>query len=191
MRDWLRTLPVEDKRKLGHDLALVQYGWPIGMPLCRALGDGLWEVRSNLPSRRIARVLFFVREGRIGIVHGFVKKTQRTPREDLMLARQRMQENGLVSNSTDSHWGSTLDDFLQEEGIYEEATTAAIKKVIAWQLAEEMRKKSITKKRLAELMHTSRAQIDRILDPDKGNVTIETLQRAASLLGRQLRLELV
>jgi predicted XRE-type DNA-binding protein len=96
-----------------------------------------------------------------------------------------------VSKSDNPHWGSTLDDFLAEEGIYEEATTAAIKKVIAWQLAEEMQKKSITKKRLAELMHTSRAQIDRILDPDKGNVTIETLQRAASLLGRQLKLELV
>jgi antitoxin HicB len=89
------------------------------------------------------------------------------------------------------HLGSTLDDFLKEEGIYEEVTTATIKEVIAWQLGEEMRKKSITKKRLAELMHTSRAQIDRILDPDKGNVTIETLQRAASLLGRQLRLELM
>jgi len=87
--------------------------------------------------------------------------------------------------------GSTLDDFLREEGIYEEVTTAAIKKVIAWQLAEEMKKKSSTKKHLAELMHSSRAQIDRILDPDKGNVTLETLQRAASLLGRQLRLELV
>jgi antitoxin HicB len=96
-----------------------------------------------------------------------------------------------VSKSANPHWGSTIDDFLKDEGIYEEATTAAIKKVIAWQLAEEMKKKSITKKRLAELMHTSRAQIDRILDPDKGNVTIETLQRAASLLGRQLRLELV
>jgi antitoxin HicB len=95
-----------------------------------------------------------------------------------------------VSNSENPHWGSTLDDFLEQEGIYEDATTAAIKKVIAQQLAEEMKKKSITKKRLAELMHTSRAQIDRILDPDKGNVTIETLQRAASLLGRQLRLEL-
>jgi antitoxin HicB len=96
-----------------------------------------------------------------------------------------------MSKSPNPHWGSTLDDFLQEEGIYEEVTTAAIKKVIAWQLTEEMKKKSITKKRLAELMHTSRAQIDRILDPDKGNVTLETLQRAASLLGRQLRLELV
>ena len=96
-----------------------------------------------------------------------------------------------MTKSINPHWGSTLDDFLEEEGIREEVTIAAIKKVIAWQLAEEMKKKRITKKRLAELMHTSRAQIDRILDPDKGNVTIETLQRAASLLGRQLRLELV
>lgn len=64
------------------------------------------------------------------------------------------------------HWGLTLDDFLDEEGIREEATTAAIKRVIARQLAEEMRSKNITKKRLADLMHTSRAQIDRILDPE-------------------------
>src|ERR1700680_3543720 len=97
----------------------------------------------------------------------------------------------MSENSANPHWGSTLDDFLDEEGIREEATTAAIKRVIAWQLAEEMRRKSITKKRLADLMHPSRAQIDRILDPDKGNVTIETLQRAAALLGRQLRLELL
>jgi antitoxin HicB len=97
----------------------------------------------------------------------------------------------MMTKSTNPHWGSTLDDFLEEEGIRDEVTTAAIRQVIAWQLGEEMKKKQITKKRLAELMHTSRAQIDRILDPDKGNVTIETLQRAASLLGRQLRLELV
>ncbi len=97
----------------------------------------------------------------------------------------------MTAKTENPHWGSTLEDFLEEEGIREEATTAAIKRVIAWQLAEEMRKQRITKKRLAELMHTSRAQIDRILDPEKGNVTIETLQRAAALLGRQLRLELV
>ena len=97
----------------------------------------------------------------------------------------------MTEKIANTHWGPPFNDLLQEEGIYEEATTAAIEKVIAWQLTEEMKKKSITKKRLAELMHTSRAQIDRILDPDKGNVTIETLQRAASLLGRQLRLELV
>ena len=62
------------------------------MPLCRSLGHGLWEVRSNLPSRRIARVLFFVHEGRIGVLHGFVKKTQRTPPDDLAIAHQRMRE---------------------------------------------------------------------------------------------------
>ena len=95
-----------------------------------------------------------------------------------------------MSKARNPHWGSTLEDFLQEEGIHEEVTTAAIKSVIAWQLNEEMKKKKITKKRLAELMRTSRAQVDRLLDPEKGNVTIETLQHAAALLGRHLRLEL-
>lgn len=89
------------------------------------------------------------------------------------------------------HIGSRVEDFLDEEGILESATAKAVKNVIAWQLAEEMKAKRMTKKRLAELMKTSRAQIDRILDPQKGNVTIETLQRAASLLGRKVRLELV
>jgi antitoxin HicB len=90
----------------------------------------------------------------------------------------------------DQHWGSTLDDFLEEEGIYKLAKVEAATRVITWQIAEEMRKKGITKTQMAELMHTSRAQIDRILKA-KGNVTIETLQRAAALVGRELRLELV
>jgi phage-related protein len=90
--DWLRSLPVEDRRVVGTDLATVQFGWPIGMPLCRPLGNGLWEVRSTLPSRRIARLLFFVEGGRIGVVHGFIKKTQKTPEADLELARKRMKE---------------------------------------------------------------------------------------------------
>lgn len=90
--DWLRSLPADDRRTIGTDLATVQFGWPIGMPLCRFLGGGLWEVRSTLPSRRIARLVFFVEDGRIGIVHGFIKKTQKTPAEDLELARKRMKE---------------------------------------------------------------------------------------------------
>jgi phage-related protein len=90
--DWLRGLPPEDRRVVGTDLATVQFGWPIGMPLCRSLGNGLWEVRSSLPSRRIARLLFFVASDRIGVVHGFIKKTQKTPAEDLELARRRMKE---------------------------------------------------------------------------------------------------
>jgi phage-related protein len=90
--DWLRSLPAEDRRAIGTDLATVQFGWPIGMPLCRPLGDRLWEVRSTLSSRRIARVLFFAEDGRIGVVHGFIKKTQKTPAADLDLARRRMKE---------------------------------------------------------------------------------------------------
>ena len=90
--DWLRSLPAEDRRAIGTDLATVQFGWPIGMPLCRSLGGGLWEVRSALPSRRIARLVFFAHEGRIGVVHGFIKKTQKTPAADLDLARRRMKE---------------------------------------------------------------------------------------------------
>lgn len=92
VRDWLRSLPEDDRRKIGIDLATVQVGWPVGMPLCRSLGDGLWEVRSSLPSRRIARILFFADEGRLGVVHGFIKKTQKTPQDEMDLARKRMKE---------------------------------------------------------------------------------------------------
>lgn len=93
-------------------------------------------------------------------------------------------------SAKNQHWGSTLDDFLHEEGIYEEAKAEAVTRVITWQIAEEMKKKGISKTQMAELMHTSRAQVDRILKA-KGNVTVETLQRAAALVGRELRLELV
>jgi len=92
VRLWLRTLPESDRRTIGTDLRRVQSGWPVGMPLCRSLGGGLWELRSNLPSDRIARVLFFVHEDRIGVVHGFIKKTQTTPDDVLKLARKRMRE---------------------------------------------------------------------------------------------------
>jgi antitoxin HicB len=89
------------------------------------------------------------------------------------------------------HIGSSFDSWLAQEGIREEVTAAAIKSVIARQLAAEMKKKKITKKRMAELMKTSRAQVDRLLDPDNGGATIESLQRAARIVGRELRMQLV
>ena len=92
VRAWLQALPETDRRIIGTDLRRVQSGWPVGMPLCRSLGGGLWEVRSNLASNRIARVLFFVHGDRIGVVHGFIKKTRATPDDVLDLARKRMQE---------------------------------------------------------------------------------------------------
>jgi phage-related protein len=92
VRDWLRGLPDDDRRKIGYDLAVVQVGWPVGMPLCRSLGGGLWEVRSSLPSRRIARLLFCVHEEQIFIVHGFIKKTQKTPQTEIELAQRHLKE---------------------------------------------------------------------------------------------------
>jgi phage-related protein len=91
VRNWLRALDEEDRSIVGQDLML-QYRWPVGMPLCRSLGDGLWEVRSDLFGNRIARVLFSVRQGRILALHGFIKKTRRTPVDDLALARRRDRE---------------------------------------------------------------------------------------------------
>ena len=77
VREWLLSLTAKERRIIGEDLKTLQYRWPLGMPLVRNLGDGLWEVRSNLPGR-IARCLFYVPSGRIVLLHGFIKKTQKT-----------------------------------------------------------------------------------------------------------------
>jgi phage-related protein len=90
--EWLNELSREDKRTIGRDIAKVQYGWPVGLPLCRPLSAGLWEVRSSLPSKREARVLFGFNDGMLIVLHAIHKKTQKTPTEDLALARQRFME---------------------------------------------------------------------------------------------------
>jgi phage-related protein len=92
VKDWLRGLDERDRSAIGQDLMRVQYRWPVGMPLCRPLGQGLWEVRTSLPSRKIVRVIFGVAGGRIVALHGFIKKSQKTPAEDLALARKRAAE---------------------------------------------------------------------------------------------------
>ena len=89
------------------------------------------------------------------------------------------------------HLGSGIDDFLRDEGVLEGFQAKAIKEVIAWQLEQAMKEQNLSKRKLATLMHTSRAQVDRVLDPDNGNVTLETLQRAAAIVGRRVQVELV
>ena len=86
--------------------------------------------------------------------------------------------------------GSSVDNFLKEEGIFEEAQAQAIKEVVAWQLAEAMKKQKISKNKLATLLKTSRTQVDRILDP-KNDITLGSLQRAAAVVGRRVTIELV
>ena len=91
-REWLKGLPEQDRHALGTDLLRAQWRWPIGMPLCRALGKGLWEIRTELPSKRIARVLICLHDDQLVALHGFIKKTRQTPNDDLALARQRQRE---------------------------------------------------------------------------------------------------
>ena len=88
------------------------------------------------------------------------------------------------------HMGSSIDDFLKEEGIFEEAQAQAVKEVVAWQLAEAMKKKKISKNKMAALLKTSRTQVDRILDP-KNDITLGSLQRAAAMVGLRVTIELV
>ncbi len=93
MRDWLKSdqLSAEDRHRIGADIKTVEFGWPVGMPTCRALGSGLWEVRTSLRNR-IARVLFCVHGGRMVLLHGFIKKSQRTPDADIALAAGRKRQ---------------------------------------------------------------------------------------------------
>lgn len=92
VRDWLKELGRADRLEVGADLQRVQYRWPVGMPLCRALSGGLWEVRTGLPSKTISRVFICFHEGVLYALHAIVKKTRTTPKEDLALARKRMKE---------------------------------------------------------------------------------------------------
>lgn len=91
VREWLLSLSREDRLVIGTDIKTVEFGWPVGFPVCRSLGDGLWEVRSSL-TNRIARVLFYIQGDTMWLLHGFVKKQQKTPPQDLALARKRMRE---------------------------------------------------------------------------------------------------
>ncbi|HLZ54566.1 MAG TPA: type II toxin-antitoxin system RelE/ParE family toxin [Verrucomicrobiae bacterium] len=90
VRDWLKSLPRENRKIIGEDIKTVQFGWPLGMPLVRKVGMRLWEVRVRLP-HGIARVLFTTGERRMILLHGFIKKSQKAPREDLELAKTRLR----------------------------------------------------------------------------------------------------
>jgi phage-related protein len=95
LRNWLKSLPLdEDRKRIGEDIKTVEFGWPIGMPVCRPLGDGVFEVRTILAQNRIARVLFYIdKKGRMVLLHGFIKKTRKTPDEDLDLARRNKNKH--------------------------------------------------------------------------------------------------
>ena len=92
VREWLKSLPIEDKKSIGYDIKVVEFGWPLGLPLVKNIGKGIWEVRSQLPSKRITRVLFCMQDGHMVLLHGFIKKTQKMPQADLELTNKRKKE---------------------------------------------------------------------------------------------------
>ena len=96
VREWLKGLELADRKRLGEDIKDVEFSWPIGMPLVRSLGHSLWEVRCGLARGRTARVIFCVVGDQMVLLHGFVKKSQKTPKQDLDLALQRMKGDELA-----------------------------------------------------------------------------------------------
>jgi phage-related protein len=92
VREWLLSLDVEDKKVIGADIKTVEYGWPVGMPVSKPLGSGLYEVRSNISSKRIARVIFTIIDSYMVLLNGFIKKTQKTPQNEIDLALKRAKD---------------------------------------------------------------------------------------------------
>lgn len=92
VREWLKGLDAADRLAVGRDLMRIQWRWPVGMPLCRPLARGLWEIRTSLQGHRTARVMFCLDDGALVALHGFIKKSRVTPEDELALARKRMKE---------------------------------------------------------------------------------------------------
>jgi len=93
VREWLLELPPEDRKIVGYEIQVAEFGWPVGMPLCRSIKGhkGLWEIRANLSGGRIARVFFCAHEGNMVLLHGFIKKSQKTPDHEMAVAIKRMK----------------------------------------------------------------------------------------------------
>lgn len=91
VRDWLLSLSAEDRKLIGDDIRTAEFGWPVGMPICRHIEAGIYEIRTILQDR-IARVLFSVEDGNMYLLHGFIKKTQKTHRNDIDLAKKRKKQ---------------------------------------------------------------------------------------------------
>ena len=188
--EWLRSLDRQDRQAIGLDLMRVQFGWPIGMPLVRSLKDGLWEVRSHLPSRNHSSTDTLLSPEDVGRAARIHQEDTEDATRGSRIGETEM-EGGYALRKRNKHVGASLDEFLKEEGILAETRAVALKDAIAWQVQQTMQKEKITKVEMARRMRTSRAALDRLLAPGNASVTLQTLTRAARAVGRDLRIELV
>ena len=154
------------------------------------------EVRTRL-STRLARVLFTLDRNVMVLLHGFIKKGRETPGSDLELAKQRLKEAQecrmmtKTARKANPHIGSDIDDFLREEGVYDQAEAVAVKRVLAFELERNMKKAQLTKTHMAKRMGTTRAQLDRLLNPENPATTLQTLVKAAGAIGKRVKISLV
>lgn len=192
VRRWLEGLSEKDRRLASEDIATLQCGWPAGMSHYRSIAPraGLWEVRSHLAANRVGRVLVTRQSNDLRLLHAFIKTADEAPDEDLDLAVQRQKETGVTAKKASRHIGSSFDEFLREQGLYEQVTSLAWKRVLAWQIAEGMRQAGISKTEMAQRMKTSRTQVERLLDPDNANVLLETIQKAATVVAKRVVVDL-
>jgi len=162
------------------------------MPLVEKLDADLWEVRIRLPDG-IARVLFTIHESEAILLHG-IREEKQEDSEGRSRNRQTAKEAAMSKRKTTKkasrHVGSNFEDFLREEGRLEESTALALKRVLAWEFQQAMEKANVSQAEMARRMHTSRAVIRRLLDQNDPSVTLTTLTKAASALGKNLRLKL-
>jgi len=191
VRDWLKEQSKDTKKAIGEDINTIERMCPVGFPLVRKVDKNLWEVRTVLMEGS-GRVFFTIWEKLMVLLHGFIKKSPKTPQKDLDTAKKTgilfyLEVWKMVNNAI----GSAFESFLEEEGIREEVESGAVKKIIALQMRDRLQADRLTKSELAERLHTSRAAVDRLLDPNNESVTLLTLKKAASIFGKQLRLELV
>jgi antitoxin HicB len=189
VREWLRGLDEGDRRAIGLDLMRVQFGWPIGMPGAeferRPLGSAVFPAQ---PADCTAGALLSRQDANCA-ARIYQEDAEDPGRRSN--ACETKDDRGDEMKKQNKHVGSSLDDFLKVEGILEETRTIAIKEAVAWQVKQAMLKDNISKVEMARRMHTSRAALDRLLDPGNGAVTLQTLSRAANAIGRGLRIELV
>jgi phage-related protein len=190
VRTWLLALLKADRRVLGEAVMRVQFGWPVGRPLCGSLGAGLYEVRQNISGSRIARVLFcFGDPNEIVLLHAFIKKTQKAPPSDLKLARDRCAKGIAMKRK---NVGSNFEDFLAEDGILDDVKAAAIKAVFAAELKGAMVAHAVTEVELAKRMGSrGRGTVRRLLDPTNSSATLVSMVKAAAALGANLQVRLI
>ena len=189
VKDWLLALEEKSRRVVGRDIATVEFGWPLGMPLCRKLGGG--APRGSFKHHRQAHRAGDLRRPRRsnGLAEWLRQEGAEDP-ETRLGTRETTSKGDHIMTKKKGHVGSSFQDYLAEEGTLEETNAIAVKRVLAWQLEQAMARRRMSRSAMAQ-MSTSRSQLDRILDPDNDHIRLDTLTAAAHVFGLSLRIEFV